>query len=168
MSCWYSQVISIPPHPLLYAMSTGSGDDVDTLLAILYYMIRVEGSMWRICAGAYALDNHDRRTYDDVELLKELSYWSILTPMELFQHVRSTSYLLKAFGILYVMLIQPGHKYSNPPPTLCHVTCHSLCVSHWGTNPTGRWWFQPPMELFQHVRSTSYLLKAFGILYMLI
>ena len=50
-------------------------DDVDTLLAILlYYMIRVEGSMWRICAGAYALDNHDRRTYDDVELLKELSY----------------------------------------------------------------------------------------------
>ena len=55
-------------------MSTGSGDDVDTLLAILYYMIRVEGSMWRISAGAYALDNHDRRTYDDVELLKELSY----------------------------------------------------------------------------------------------
>ena len=48
-------------------MSTGSGDDVDTLLAILYYMIRVEG-------GAYALDNHDIRTYDDVELLKELSY----------------------------------------------------------------------------------------------
>ena len=40
--------------------------------------------------------------------------------MELFQHVRSTSYLLKAFGILY-MLIQPGHKYSNPPTTLCHV-----------------------------------------------
>ena len=40
--------------------------------------------------------------------------------MEHFQHVRSTSYLLKAFGILY-MLIQPGHKYSNPPTTLCHV-----------------------------------------------
>ena len=50
-------------------------DDVDTLLAILlYYMIRVEGSMWRICAGAYALDNRDIRTYDDVELLKDLSY----------------------------------------------------------------------------------------------
>ena len=53
-------------------MSTGSGDDVDTLLAILYYMIRVEGSMWRISAGAYALDNRDIRTYDDVELLKGL------------------------------------------------------------------------------------------------
>ena len=46
--------------------------------------------------------------------------------MEHFQHVRSTPYLLKAFGILYV-LIQPGHKYSTPPPTLCHVTA---CVFH--------------------------------------
>ena len=48
------------------------------------------------------------------------------------------------------------------------MSCHSLCVSHRGTNPTGRWWFQPPIEHFQHVRSTSYLLKAFGILYVLI
>ena len=57
-----------------------------------------------------------------------LSYWSILTLMEHFQHVRSTSYLLKAFGILYV-LIQPGHKYSTPPSTLCQVTA---CVFHIG------------------------------------
>ena len=47
-------------------------DDVDTLLAILYYMLRVEDSMWRICAGAYAFDNRDIRTLDDVELLKEI------------------------------------------------------------------------------------------------
>ena len=49
------------------------------------------------------------------------------------------------------------------------MSCHSLCVSHRVTsNPTGRWWFQPPMELFQHVRSILYLLKVFGILYVLI
>jgi len=58
-----------------------------------------------------------------------LSYWSILTLIELFQHVMSTSYLLKAFGILYA--IQSGHEYSTPPPTLslCHVTA---CVLHIG------------------------------------
>ena len=28
--------------------------------------------MWRICADAYAFDNRDIRTHDDVELLKEI------------------------------------------------------------------------------------------------
>jgi len=57
----------------------------------------------------------------------------------------------------------------HPTPYFIFMPCHSLCVTHRGTsNPTGRWWFQPPMELFQHVRSTSNLLKAFGILYVLI
>ena len=71
-------------------------------------------------------------------------------------------------GVWYTLYADTGHKYSNPPPTLCHVICHSLCVSHRSTNPTGRWWIQPPMELFKHVRSTSYLLKAFGILYVML
>ena len=51
----------------------------------------------------------------------------ITNPMDLFQHVRSTSYLLKAFGILH-MLIQSGHKYC----VLCGCVC--VCIHHLSSN----------------------------------
>ena len=69
--------------------------------------------------------------------------------------------------VWHTLLIQSGHKYSTPPPTLCHVTA---CVFHIGLlvtllvgDDSNLLW-----NFFQNVRSTSYLFEAFGILYVLI